>query len=109
MLELALGCGYVDERYWGVIEAVSPIVLKISEVVEHVDRRGAFARIGVECRFFRGAAAPYARRLSVSIHHAMLVQTKRITHESHGGALYADFLKVATKNRLMYGEPMRAP
>ena len=104
MLELALGCGYIDQRYWGIIEAVSPVVLKISEVVEHIDRRGSWARTGIDCRFFRGAAAPYARRLSVTIHHAMLVQTKRITHESHGGDLYTDFLEVATHNKLMYGD-----
>ena len=106
MLEVALGCGYIDlERYWSVIAAVSPVVFKIREVVEHIDRRGAFARIGVDCRFFRGAAAPYARRLSVSMYNAMLVHKKRITRESHGD-VYSDFLHVASWNRLMYGNPM---
>ena len=104
-LEMALGCGYIDEqRYWGVIADISPIIFKIREVVEHIDSRGAFARIGENYKFFRGSAAPYARKLSVSMYHAMLVHKYKITSQ-YSGNVYIGFLEVATFNRLMYGNP----
>ena len=105
LLEMALGCGYIDApQYWRVIEAVSPVVLKIADIVQFIDCHGSFARTGTGSSFFRGAAAPYARKLSVSMYNAMIVQKFKI-HDKQD--CWIAFLEVATGNKLMYGlEPM---
>ena len=105
LLEMALGCGYLDTRFWNVIADISPIMFKIKEIVEHIDCQGAWSRIGENCRFCRGAATPYARKLSTSIYNAMLVHKYRISSRDSGD-LYIGYRKVATTNKLMYGNPM---
>ena len=100
LLEMSLGCGYTDqERYWGVIEALSPILLEVSNIVTYIDDHGAAARVGNGNSFFRGSRAPYTRKLALSMYNAMLVQKFRVGPEA---ANWNAFLKVATRNMLMY-------
>ena len=100
LLEMSLGCGYTDQqRYWGVIEVLSPILLEVSDIVTFIDTHGAASRVGRDHSFFRGGAAPYTRKLAVSMYHAMLVQRFRVGPEAKN---WNDFLKVATHNMLMY-------
>eukprot|EP00959_Pyramimonas_sp_CCMP1952_P386968 8109735-Pyramimonas_sp.AAC.1 len=45
LLEMTLGVGYVDQdRYWGVIRVLSPILAKISDIVTFIDVHGAASR-----------------------------------------------------------------
>lgn len=100
LLEMSLGCGYTDqERYWCVIEALSPILLGVSNIVAFIDAHGASSRVGNGNSFFRGGAAKYTRKLAVAMYNAMLVHKFRIGPLDKN---YNEFLKVASRNRLMY-------
>jgi hypothetical protein len=100
LLEMTLGVGYMDQdRYWGVIRALSPILAEISDIVTFIDVHGAASRVGRNGPFFRGGAAPYTRKLAVSMYHAMLVQKFSVGPDAQN---WADFLNVASHHRLMY-------
>ncbi len=100
LMELGLGAGHVDpDRFWNIIQGISPIICSIRSILTFVDQHGSFARTGKDRRLFRGPCAPHTRKFAVAMFHGMQVHKFNVTESSE---VWVSYLIAASENRLQY-------